>query len=296
MEYKKVFLAVCFLFWAAALLPAAAKEKEKPLWKDASIEVGDIKIHYLDTGSGDRVLVLIPGWTMTAEVWKEQIPYFSSRGFRVIAMDPRSHGLTTKTEIGNTYEQHAADLHAFLQALNIEHSYLVGWGSGVSTLLDYISSPEALKPEKMVFVEGSPAALKTDNYPGSMTVQQARRLVLGLGENRAKGTDQYVRSLFRQRQPELLVNEMIKTSMKTPLSAALSLFLDLFTADRNSAMLHVPVPSLIVTTVESQAVGEYMKTKIPRSSLEVIEGAGPALFLDKPQAFNQILENFFGEH
>ena len=92
---------------------------------------GDIKIHYLEAGTGDRILVFIPGWTMTAEVWKEQIPYFSARGFRVIALDPRSQGQTTKTETGNTYQQQAADLHAFLQALKIEHSYLVGWGSGV---------------------------------------------------------------------------------------------------------------------------------------------------------------------
>jgi len=35
---------------------------------------------------------------MAAETWKEQIPYFSSRDFRVIALDPRSHGQSTKTE------------------------------------------------------------------------------------------------------------------------------------------------------------------------------------------------------
>jgi non-heme chloroperoxidase len=291
--YRNLTVVLAVLLSAGV---ASAAGKEKPLWKDLYVELGDIKMHYLDTGAGDRVLVLIPGWTMTAEVWREQLPYFSSRGFRVIALDPRSQGLTTKTETGNTYQQHAADLHAFLQALKIEHSYLVGWGSGVSTLLDYIASPEALKPEKMVFVEGSPAALKTDDYPGSMTVQQARRLVLALGEDRTKGTDQYIRSLFRQRPQEILVNELIKASLKTPLSAALSLFFDLFTADRKPAMLHVPVPSLIVTTSENQALGEYMKSKIPRSSLEVIEGAGPALFLDKPQAFNQILEGFLGEH
>ena len=162
-------------------------------------------------------------------------------------------------------------------------------------MLDYISSPEALKPEKMVFVEGGPAVLKMDDYPGTMTVPQARRLALAFGDDRAKATDQYVRSLFKQRPPEILVNELIKASLKSPLSAALSLFFDLFTADRRSALLHVPVPSLIIATSENRAIGEYMKSNIPRSTLEVIEEAGPALFLDKPQAFNQILENFLGE-
>ena len=71
-------------------------------WKDASVQVGDIRVHYLEAGSGDRHLIFIPGLTMTAEVWKEQIPYFSARGFHVIAIDPRGQGLTTKSDGGNT--------------------------------------------------------------------------------------------------------------------------------------------------------------------------------------------------
>jgi len=288
---------VVWAVWLALLVAASSLPgKDKGLWKDASVEVGDIKMHYLETGTGDRVLVFIPGWTMTAEIWKEQIPYFSSRGFRVIAIDPRSQGLTTRTDAGNTYQQQAADLHAFLQALKIEHSYLVAWGSGVLALLDYISSPEAQTPEKMVFVEGSPAALRTDDYPGSITVQQARRFLLALEENRAKATEQYVRSLFKSHPAESLVTETVAASMKTPLSAALALYFDLFTGDRKPALLHVPVPSLVVTTSDNRALGEYMKSKIPRASLEVIEDSGSAVFLDRPQAFNQVLENFLGEH
>jgi non-heme chloroperoxidase len=275
---------------------SSASGKDKELWKDQSVEVGDIKMHYLDTETGDRVLVFIPGWMMAAEVWKEQIPYFAARGFRVIAIDPRSQGLTTRTEAGNTLHQQAADLHAFLQTLKIEDSYLVGWGMGVSVLLDYVSSPEALKPEKIIFVEGSPAALREDDYPGVTTVQQARRLVLGMEENRAKATEQYVRSLFKQRQAESLITEMVAASMKMPLSAALALYFDLFTGDRRPALLHVPVPSLIMATPDNRALGEYMKSKIPRSTLEVIDDTGSAIFLDKPQAFNQALESFLGEH
>ena len=287
MNRRSVLILFSFVFLVAG---PTVFGKEKGV-----VEVGDIKMHYLDVGTGDRVLVFIPGWTMTADIWKEQILYFSSRGFRVVALDPRSQGLTTKTESGNTYQQHAADLHAFLQALKIEHSYLIGYGSGVLTLLDYISSPEALRPEKMVFVDGSPAALKSEDYPGSMTIQQARRLVLSLEENRGKATEQFVRSLFKQHPAESLITEMTASITKTPLSAALALYFDLFTGDRKSALLHVPVPSLVITNPEGRQIGEYMKSKIPRCSLEVIENAGSAMFLDKPQTFNQVLENFLGQ-
>jgi non-heme chloroperoxidase len=293
MKRNAPLLFPFFMLFISAV-PLAGKDQG--LWKDSYLKVGDIKIHYLEAGSGDRTLVFIPGWTMTAEVWREQITYFSSRGFRVIAMDPRSQGNTTKTESGNTYQQHAADLHAFLQSLKIEHSYLVGWSSGATVLLEYISSSEVLTPEKMVFVEALPSALKSDDYPGALTAQQARKLLFGFQEDRAKAADQFIRSLFKVRQPEFLIKELTEDSLKTPMGAAVALYFDLFTGDRRPALAHVPVPNLIVTTVENRALGEYMKSKTPRSNLEVIEGAGPAIFLDKPQAFNQALESFFGEH
>lgn len=291
MSRRRIMAGVLLLCCSSGVLSG----KEKGPRQDKYIEVGDIKIHYLEAGDGERPLVFIPDWTMPAEVWREQIPYFSARGFRVIAVDPRGQGSTTRTESGNTYQQHAADLHAFLQALKIEHSYLVGWGAGTATLLDYISSPEALKPEKMVFVGGGPALLKMEDYPGLMTMQQARTLVLALDENRAKATEQLVRSLFKQRPTELVVNDLTLASRKTPLSAALLLYIDLLTGDRRPALRHIAVPTLMIATDENRAVGEYMKARIPRSALEIIEGAGQAPFLEKPQTFNQILESFLGE-
>ena len=137
-------LTLIILTLTSAALPVKA---QKGVWKDLSVRVGDIKIRYLEAGAGERYLVLIPGWTMTAEVWKEQIPYFAARNFHVVAFDPRSQGLTTKTEGGNTYQQQAADLHAFLNALKIDEPILVGWSAGVAVLLEYISSPEAVIPE-----------------------------------------------------------------------------------------------------------------------------------------------------
>jgi non-heme chloroperoxidase len=290
----RIALSLSFLILFLSTLHV--RGKEKALWKDMFIEVGDIKIHYMEAGSGDRILVFVPGWTMTAEAWKEQIPYFSSRGFRVLALDPRSHGQTTKTEKGNTYQQQAADLHAFLQSLKIDHSYLVGWGSGATVLLEYISSPEALMPEKMVFIDCSPAALKSDDYPGTTTIQKSRKLLLSFQDDRAKATDQYVRSLFKARQQESLIKDLTDGCLRTPMGAAATLYSDQITGDRRSALLHVPVPSLFISTPENRAIGEYMKAKTPRSALEVIEDAGSAVFLEKPQTFNQMLESFFGEH
>ena len=292
--YRKAgwFLTVTLLL--TFLLPHNAEANGR--WEDKFIKVGDIKIHYLEAGKGDRIIVFLTGWTMPAEVWQEQIPYFTARGFRVIAFDPRGQGRTTKTETGNTYKQHAADLYELLLSLKAEHSFLVAWSSGVTTLLEYVSSPDSLRPNKIVLVDGYPAVNKKDDYPGTQGFSKARSDFLKLQEDRNKYTEQFVKNLFKQPQSASLLKDLQKSSLKTPMGAAVSLLFDLITGDRLSALERISVPTLIMTTPENQAVGEYMKSIIPRSELEVIEDTGHAIFLDKPQAFNQAIETFIGEY
>ena len=276
------------------LISMSVAADKKP-WKDLFLQTGDIKVHYLEAGTGTRHLVFIPGLTMIAEIWKEQFPYFAARGFHVLALDPRSHGLTTKTEEGNTYHQQAADLHVFLKTLNIEHPILVGWSAGVVVLLEYISSPDTLQPEFLVLVDGAPALFNQADYPHGYTMQQAREFVMNIQDDRAKFSDQFVRGMFKSKQPELVYKELVTGSLKTPTGTAISLFFDLFSGDRRPALMRVPSPTLILMTQDRLSLGEYLQSKIPRAKLEVIPDTGHALFLEKPQTFNQILEKFLGE-
>jgi microsomal epoxide hydrolase len=303
----KAFSITSFIFnkklWSVPIMlgmlgaTASVMGKEPGPWKDRFQEVGDIKMHYLEAGSGESSLVLLADWTLPAEIWREQLLYFASRGFKVIAVDPRSHGMSTKRESGNTYQQQAADLHAFLEILKLEHSYMIGWGAGATVLLEYVSSSETLKPEKMVFIDCIPSYPKSDDYPGAATTtQQARKLMFSFQDDRKKATEQFVRSLFKTNQPGYAIKSLTDGILKTPMSAAASLYFDLYTGDRRPALLHVSVPSLIITTSENRAVGEYMHRKISRSELRVIDDVGTAMFYEKPQAFNQIVESFFGAH
>ncbi len=279
---------------ATGLLALNLVGADKP-YKDASVQVGDIKIHYLEAGTGDRNLVFIPDLAMTAEIWREQIPYFAVRGFHVLAMDPRSQGLTSKTEGGNTYHQHAADLHAFLQKLKLEHCTLIGWSAGVVTLLEYISSPETLKPDRLVFVGGAPISVGDKDFPGGLSLQQAREAVLAMQEDRAKATEALVNGLFKSRQNGPLIKETIDNSLKTPTGTAIALMFDLVTGDRRFTLATIDVPTLIVVSREKQLLGEYLQSKVAGAQLSVIPDAGPAFFLEKPQAFNQALEEFLSK-
>jgi microsomal epoxide hydrolase len=283
-------LLTCVVLATAAVFADAQKKS----WRDASVEVGDIKIHYLEAGAGDRHLVFIPGWTMNAEVWKEQIPYFAARGFHVLALDPRSQGQTTKTEEGNTYAQHAADLHVFLKQLNAQHAVLVGWSAGALTILEYLLSPEAIRPDQVVFVDPAPLGLKQPEESFGLTAQQFRELGLSLQQERKKATAAFVKGMFKSKAGDFLLNELAVASLKTSVGTATALMFDIVTGDRRRALPRVSMPALIMVGPDNRLYGEHLQSKIQRAKLEVIPETGHALFLEKPQAFNQALEGFLG--
>jgi pimeloyl-ACP methyl ester carboxylesterase len=280
---------------APLLLPISSSAGADKDLKEAYAQVGDIKMHYLEAGTGDRSLVFIPGWLGTAEVWKEQLPYFAARGFHVFAIDPRSQGLTSKTETGNTYHQQAADLHAFLKKLKLEHCTLIGWDAGVVTLLEYVSSPETLRPDALVFVDWAPPGLDEKDYPSRAAMQQARDAAIALEDDRSKAIDHQVHGLFAAQQPGIVYKELADAAAKTPASTAIAQLFDVITGDRRTAFAQVLVPVLIVNSQDNRLPGEYMQSKISGSQLHIIEKVGHALFREKPQAFNQALEDFLGK-
>jgi pimeloyl-ACP methyl ester carboxylesterase len=279
---------------AVMLLLVSGPAGAQKAFKDAATQVGDIRMHYLEAGSGDNNLVFVPGLTMTAEVWQEQLPYFAARGFHVFAIDPRSHGATSKTDGGNTYHQQAADLHAFLQKMKLDHCTLIGWSAGVAVLLEYYSGAESYKPDRLVLVDGAPAGLSDKDYPGGLTLQQAREAALAMQDDRPKAAEAMVRSMFKSSQPGSLIKELIAGTLKTATGTTVALLFDLITGDRRPVLAQIDVPTLIVVPQERQLLGEYMQGKIAGSQLKVIPDVGHALFLEKPQAFNQALEDFLG--
>ena len=101
--------------------------------RDATVTLSDgTRIHLLEAGQPGAApaIVFIPGWTLPAFLWKDQMRRFSSDRL-VIAIDPRSQGDSTKTETGNTPEQRARDLREILANRHITSAVLVGWSQGV---------------------------------------------------------------------------------------------------------------------------------------------------------------------
>src|ERR1700722_12717014 len=85
---------------------------------------------YIDTGNpAGPALVLIHGYTDNARDWVPMLPYLSKR-FRLILVDLRGHGKSSKPECCYTRIDFAYDIKLLLDALSIQKADIVGHSLG----------------------------------------------------------------------------------------------------------------------------------------------------------------------
>ncbi len=126
---------------------------------DQYTEIGDLKLHYVTGGEGPPVL-LIPGWLQTWYAWRGVMPALADAGFKVIAVDPRGMGHSSRTAGGYDTAQLAKDLHALMRKLGHQRYAVVGHDIGM--WIGYaMAADDSAAVERVALIEGGiPGLLK----------------------------------------------------------------------------------------------------------------------------------------
>ena len=119
----------------------------------SKIQVNTIELDYEDKGTGDALL-LLHGLGSTKKDWDAQVPFFS-KTHRVITLDLRGHGNSSKPKDNYGVELMADDVKQFLDQLNIKKVTLVGFSMGGAVAFEIATRyPQYL--ENLVIVNSGP--------------------------------------------------------------------------------------------------------------------------------------------
>jgi non-heme chloroperoxidase len=118
-------------------------------------------------------------------------------------------------------------------------------------------------------------------------------------QDREKQADSFVRSMFKKPQPEDYLKRVIEASMQVPADTAVVLIYNMLAIkDFSSGLARLAEtktgrPVLFMYQPETQTSADYLKLKLgDKVRLERFEGDGHALFVDDPEKFNRVLEDF----
>jgi pimeloyl-ACP methyl ester carboxylesterase len=106
-------------------------------------DVNGIALYYAIYGAGEP-LIMLHGGLGHSDVWGAQIPAFAER-YKVITVDSRGHGRSTRDEKPYDYDLMADDVVGLMDTLGIEKASILGWSDGGIIGLDIaIRHPERL--------------------------------------------------------------------------------------------------------------------------------------------------------
>jgi non-heme chloroperoxidase len=262
--------------------------------RDSVVTMSDgARIHFLAAGqmTSGPALVFIPGWTVTASLWNQQLRTFSTSRL-VIAVDSRSQGESSITLSGNTPERRAIDLHELITSLRIAKFVIVGWSQGGQDVAAYIQEYGTDSLAGIVFVDS------TVSYgPAEIDAHKefSKIILSGLATydaHSAEFREGMVRSFFHKPHSDLDIQHVIDESMKTPPSIGMAMWVaDIFGVDRRPALKKIDRPTLVIASGESPLldVQKEMAEAIPGARWVVVSGAGHALFIDEPEKFDDEL-------
>ncbi|MDR5659924.1 alpha/beta hydrolase [Serpentinicella sp. ANB-PHB4] len=100
------------------------------------VKINGVDIHYILEGEGEEVLVILNGIMMSANSWRDFVPTYVERGYRVLRVDFRDQGQSGSSPDFYPTEQHAEDLKGLLDYLNLKkvNIYGISYGGRVAMI------------------------------------------------------------------------------------------------------------------------------------------------------------------
>ncbi len=112
------------------------------------------QMSYISAGEG-KPIVMLHGWSQSAEQFKYQIPAFAEH-YRVIAVDLRGHGESEKVSFGYRISRLSKDLQELIGALQLEKPHLLGHSMGCAIIWSYLDLFGLDEIDRLVLVDQSP--------------------------------------------------------------------------------------------------------------------------------------------
>lgn len=243
----------------------------------------EITLYYEEAGKGFPLL-LIHGLLSDLTSWRYQFDPFSKH-YRVIAVDLKGFGKSSKPQREYRVHSHADDLNYFLEQLKITQAYVCGLSMG-----GMVAEVLAIKYPHLVkgLVLADSAAMIADyavsdrltlisEHDMNWFANWGAKKILRLASDEAKNH----------------VREMIRRVNRTDYRLAI-----LSTAGFNIAdeLKEIQAPTLIIQGEKDETVpmwhAEQLKDWIPNAKFVVMKSTSHMTPVDNPEEFNQLVLDF----
>lgn len=246
--------------------------------KSARLSTG-LRLPYVEHGArGGIPVILLHGYVDSWRIFESLLPLLP-RSIRAFAVTQRGHGDADRPLAGYGLEELAADVAAFMDAVAVEASIVVGSSSG-----GYVAQRLAADhPERTLglVLVGSPRSLRDKPVELLRTISE---LVDPIDPAFVRA---FVESTLGGTTPPARLEEAAAESLKVPARVWRAAAAALFESVPPTEVAAITAPTVILWGDRDMFLPrndqEKLAEAIPGSRLVVVEGAGHGLLLEQPE-------------
>jgi len=244
-------------------------------------------IVYEKAGSGEPTLIFIHCWSCDKSYWAYQVDYFSKK-YKVIAIDLAGHGESGLGRVDWTIQNYAKDVKAVIDKEKLDNVILVGHSMGGPVVL----AAAQLLGDKVK------ALITIDTFQDieqKLTQEQIDGFYKSFEEDFVAATKEFVKGLFPENADSNLVRMIAEDVSSAPPNIALASFRSLFKFDESANFDKINLPVRFINSEKFPTNVDAAKRHIKNFDLKIIKGTGHFPMLEKPEVFNNVLEETINE-
>jgi pimeloyl-ACP methyl ester carboxylesterase len=239
--------------------------------EEAYVEHEGARIWYASYGTGAPVILLHGGLGHSGN-WGYQLPALLGAGHRVVVVDSRGHGRSTRDARPYCYELMASDVLAVMDALRLDRAALVGWSDGACVAMVLgITAPERVAGVFFFGCNMDPSGTKP--FVPTPTIERCF----------SRHAKDYAQLSATPDDFEAFVSA-VSTMMKTEPNY------------RADDLARVRVPVAIVQSEHDEFIkpehAAYLARTIPGAELILLPGVSHFAPLQRPAQFNRVMLDF----
>ena len=235
-------------------------------------------------------MIMLHGFTDSWFSFSPVLPLLDNK-YRVYVLDQRGHGDSSRPMGGYAMEQFAADVIAFMDAMNLKQATIVGHSMG-SFVAQHVAYESPERVTKLVLVASATTVRNN-------TVRELQREIEALKDTapvpETFARDFQVSTVFHPLAPEFLQG-VVKESVKVPAHVWREVMAEMLAPEADVQLKKIKTPTLILwgdkESIFPRSEQDLLVSELRNSVLKIYPDTGHALHWERPERFAKDLQEF----
>ncbi len=253
------------------------------------------QVYYENYGSGDRAVVLVHGWGASVRAWDYTLPALVSAGHRVVLLDHRGCGNSSKDFADMSIEAIAGDVVALVEHLDLARVVLNGWSMGGAVVVASAARLGARCSGLVLSCGATPCYLQKPDYPHGGTEEILAETLAAMAADRVNFLAALSAGAFASEVSQQVVDWLTDLFLQSSPLAAASLG-DLGPLDQRATLASLQVPILAYVGAKDEVVDPAVCRSVADYATDVTlvecKETGHTPFIEESELYHRELLGF----